>query len=423
MKIMLLSTIFPYPVDVGKKVVLSGLIRFFCERVGEENFYLICPNTDTPAFASAKFRKYTYAMPSEATRIVSVIKYGFLLRSKSIQESIFFSNRIKSKLQQAINDVQPDLVVFDTVRMGQYLPHLDLGNAAHVLYLDDLFSVRYEVMLQATKNNPSLKFNALGNFEKNIPGFLRPYVKKISRLQSILLSIESKKIRHSEIQQSRRFPLSLLINKAEARMLRQWSGSRVEVLPPLLSTPERAYARTWSGSAVFVFLGGLDVPHNAVSIENFVEQQLPKIVQAIPDVLIRIIGKNPSSRLVELVAKNSRYVVIEGYVENLGEVLNAACAMLVPLLFGSGVKLKTIDAMAFGIPILSSDYGVEGVDAPDDETTFIRENDLQRYSAHMKNLLEPEYNSRLSHASFDFYSLHYAEAVVKHLYTDIFAIR
>ena len=423
MKIMLLSTIFPYPVDVGKKVVLSGMIRFFCERVGEENFHLVCPHTDTPAFASAKFNSHTYAMPSEITRIVSVIKHGFLLRKKSIQESIFFSHSIKSRLQQAIDEVQPDLVVFDTVRMGQYLPHLDLGSAAKVLYLDDLFSVRYSVMLQATKNNPSLKFNALGNFEKNIPGFLRPYIKKISGLQNILLRIEADKIRQSEIRQSQQFPLNLLINKAETRLLRQWSGSRVEVLPPLLSTPERAYARTWSGAPVFIFLGGLDVPHNAVSIENFLEQQLPSIMKVMPNVLIRIIGKNPAPQLVALVAKNSRYVVIEGYVENLGEVLNTACAMLVPLVFGSGVKLKTIDAMAYGIPIISTAYGVEGVDTPDGEATFILEDDLPSYATHMKNLLDAEYNSRLSHASFDFYSMHYAEAVVKRLYADIFSIK
>lgn len=423
MKIMLLSTIFPYPVDVGKKVVLSGMIRFFCEQVGEENFHLVCPDTDTAAFASAAFNKHTYSMPSEIIKIVSVIKHGFLLRKKSIQEAIFFSSSIKLRLQQAIDQVQPDLVVFDTVRMGQYLPHLDLGRAARVLYLDDLFSVRYRVMLQATKNNPSLKFNALGNFEKNIPGFLRAYVKKIAGLQSILLRVEADKIRQSEIRQAQQFPLNLLINKAETRLLRTWSGSRVDVLPPLLSTPERTYARSWSGTPVFIFLGGLDVPHNAVSIENFIEQQLPKIVEAIPNVLIRIIGKNPSPLLVALVAENSRHVVIEGYVENLGEVLNTACAMLVPLVFGSGVKLKTIDAMAYGIPILSTDYGVEGVEVPDGEPTFVVENDLPSYAAHMKNLLDVEYNRRLSHASFDFYSTHYAEEVVKRLYTEIFSVK
>lgn len=422
MKIMLLSTIFPYPVDVGKKVVLSGMIRFFCERVGEENFYLVCPKTDTPEFTAARFKKFTFSMPSEAVRIGSVLKHSFLRRRKSIQESIFFSRDIKAALQHAIDAVRPDLVVFDTVRMGQYLPHLDLGAANKVLYLDDLFSVRYEVMLRSTQNNPALKFNPLGNFEKNIPGFLRSYVKKVAVVQRMLLRTEAGKIRVSEIAQSRQFPLSLLINQAETRLLQQWSGSRVEVLPPLLSTPGRQYGRTWSGAPVYVFLGGLDVPHNAVSIENFIEQYLPSIIEAIPEVLIRVIGKNPSAALVALVARYARHVVIEGYVKDLGEVLNSSCAMLVPLVFGSGVKLKTIDAMAYGIPILSTDYGVEGVEVPDGESTFVVENDLSRYAGHMKKLLDLETNRRLSRVSFDFYSGHYAEAVVKARYASIFGL-
>ncbi|MFM2089123.1 MAG: hypothetical protein RLZZ237_3992, partial [Pseudomonadota bacterium] len=366
------------------------------------------------------FKHVNYLLPTGIVRLKNVLFKTLLSRKKSIQESLFFSVDILKSLQQAIDQVDADLIVFDTIRMGQYFPLLKIGKAKSVLYLEDLFSVRYKSMIRALQLPETKSFNPLGNFERHVPKMFQPYIKKFSFLQKMLLSYESKLVENSEASQARIFPDNLLINRSEADLLSSWGGRGVHVFPPYVSSTVRPYSRTWKGRPVFVFLGGLDVPHNAVSLEDFIDAHLPSIIKDIPDVLIRVIGKNPAPSLLELVKKFPDSVHIEGYVDSLNEVLHEACAMLVPLLFGSGVKLKTIDALSYGLPIIATDFGVEGVGVSTGNRDCIVENDLSKYGAWMKKLLDLQFNQELSRNSYNLYIDNYSDKSVRNQYSKIF---
>ena len=420
MKVMLVSTLYPYPADVGKKVVITGLIRYFCEKVSAEKFYLVYPDKDAEQELHHDFNRINYPFPSATVRLKNIFLQTLFLRRKSIQESLFSSDAILSSVQQAIDTVKPDLIVFDTIRMGQYFPKLNTGRAQSVLYLDDLFSVRYKSMIRALNLPQTLAFNPLGNFERHVPAIFRPLIKKFSFLQKFLLSYESKLVESSEIKQAKYFPSNLLINKTEVELLRSRGGNNVNVCPPYVSSAIRPYARSWAGSPVFVFLGGLDVPHNAVSLECFIDEQLDEIIKAIPGVIIRVIGKNPTHSLLELARKFPDNLRIEGYVKSLDGVLHGACAMLVPLLFGSGVKLKTIDALSYGLPIIATDFGVEGVGVSDSNEHCIVENDFSKYAMRMKNILDVKVNTQISLSSYQFYVENYSADSVGKKYSKIF---
>lgn len=420
MKVALISTLYPFPADVGKKVVVTGLVRFFCEKIFPENFHLIFPSTNPVPAKSHEFKQWNYVLPTGTIKLRNIFLYTLLGRRKSIQESLFFSSDTVKSLQKIINEIDADILIFDTIRMGQYLPLLNTGKAKNILYLEDLFSVRYQSMIRALNIPETKSFNPLGNFEKHVPKIFRPYIKSFAFVQKLLLSYESKLVQNSEIAQAKIFSESLLINKAEAELLASKGGRNVHVFPPYVSSQVRPYARAWSGAPVFVFLGGLDVPHNAVSLENFIDEHLPKIVQDIPDVLIRVIGKNPAPSLLELVKKFPHHVRIEGYVDSLDEVLHGACAMLIPLVFGSGVKLKTIDALSYGLPIIATDFGVEGVGVSAENHDCIVENDLSKYGSWMKKLLEPQFNEQISRNSYRLYMENYSDTGIRKRYSKIF---
>lgn len=421
MKVALISTLYPFPADVGKKVVVSGLVRFFCETISAENFYLIFPSTSVISQSPYAFHRVNYFLPSGMIKLRNIFLFTFLGRKKSIQESLFFSSDIVKSLQNAIDEIDADIIVFDTIRMGQYLPLLKTGKARNVLYLEDLFSVRYQSMICALNLPETKSFNPLGNFERHVPKLFRSYIKKFSFVQKMLLSYESKLVARSEAVQARKFPDNLLINKAEAQLLSSWGGRGVHIFPPYVSSINRLYKRSWNGQPVFVFLGGLDVPHNAVSLENFIDRYLSEIIKDIPEVMIRVIGKNPSPSLVELVKKFPMHVRIEGYVDSLDEVLYGACAMLVPLLFGSGVKLKTIDALSYGLPIIATDFGAEGVGISVNHDCIV-ENDLSKYGEWMKKLINVEFNKKISDNSYQLYLDNYSGHSVKAKYSEIFGI-
>ena len=115
--------------------------------------------------------------------------------------------------------------------------------------------------------------------------------------------------------------------------------------------------RRYGGEPVFVFLGALNLPHNQFSIVHFIECQMDKIIKKMPGARLRIIGRDGSSELNKLAEKYRGSVVVEGFVEDLDAVFRESCAMVIPLLFGSGVKIKTLEAISRGLPVISTDFG------------------------------------------------------------------
>ena len=89
-----------------------------------------------------------------------------------------------------------------------------------------------------------------------------------------------------------------------------------------------------------------------------VREVLPFIRRAIPWVRIRVTGKNPPSELVALADPN---VCFEGHVTDLREFYDHIRVAIVPNRFGSGVKLKTVEAVQHAVPTVSTSIGAEGL--------------------------------------------------------------
>ena len=78
------------------------------------------------------------------------------------------------------------------------------------------------------------------------------------------------------------------------------------------------------------------------------------------------------------------------------------------LLFGSGVKRKTLEAFARGLPVISTTYGVEGIPI-ENHVNCVVENDIARYLAPMSKLLDVDHNADMSHQAYKLYRQHYSK--------------
>ena len=96
--------------------------------------------------------------------------------------------------------------------------------------------------------------------------------------------------------------------------------------------------------------------------------------------------------------------------------------MIVPLLFGSGVKLKIIDALAHGVPIVSTPVGIDGIRIASGTQCLIA-NRLQEFPDLMASLTDPDVNQRFSLESRAVYESEYAPSVVTEEYAQVFNLR
>jgi glycosyltransferase involved in cell wall biosynthesis len=234
------------------------------------------------------------------------------------------------------------------------------------------------------------------------------------------LRLEQSLVEKRERECVKHFDSNLLINAEEANLLQRETGhSSIQTVKPLLTDIGRVVDRRYNGDPVFVFLGALSVPHNQFSIIYFIETQMDKIIDKIPGVRLRVIGRGESRELLRLAQKYKGIVSIEGFLDDLNTVFSESCAMIIPLLYGSGVKIKTLEALARALPVISTDFGVEGIPVTNSVNCIV-ENDINQYPQLMRAVVDIDYNLDISRKAHSFYLENYSEERVFQEYELLF---
>jgi glycosyltransferase involved in cell wall biosynthesis len=421
MKILMVSTQYPYPKDNGKKIILSSILEYFIEKYRNGNVeYIVVGDSfleEEPVVKVKLFNK-----PSVIEQVKNVILYSGFLRKKSIQESVLFSSKIKKRLIEYIESNEFDIVIYDTIRISQFFEGNQFNKTKEFVYLDDLFSVRYEKILKSIKEFPDVDFNVIGNFSKFLPAFAQKLV-SFRTLNKFLLEFERRIIKKREIETAKMYSNSLLISQKEANLLNERSNCSTvkSIRPVVINRKDILYNRNFTGEPNFIFLGALNIPHNNVSIYNFIKLNMDKLIEEIPNIKLQIVGKNPSPKLIELAENYPNNIELLGFVDNLDLLFSKACAMIVPLLFGSGVKLKTLEAFSRGLPVIATDYGIEGIDLPLKGECIV-ENKIENYVHHMKMLTDKQVNEKMSKLSFEFFNSYYSKNAVYAQYDRLFQL-
>lgn len=418
MRVLFIATQYPYPKDNGKKIILASMLEYFIHKYGSKNVeYILVGNEKGEEKPKIKVKQFIGS--NNMNKVKNILIYSGILQKKSIQESVLYSNLIAKDIKQYINQSNFDIVIYDTIRVSQMFEKEKNNNTREFVYLDDLFSVRYANMLRVMNEFPGMKINTLGNFAKQLPNVAQKLV-SFELINKLLLKFEKKIIYKREIYTARNFKNTLLISQNEVEVLKERANvSTIKSIRPIVSGEEIKYSRDFKGNPSFIFLGALNIPHNNVSITYFIKNNIETLIEKIPDVKLLIVGKNADQELIKLSKNYKDNIKIMGYVEDLDKLFNEACAMIIPLLFGSGVKLKTIEALSRGLPVISTDFGVEGIDLPN-KGEYIKENDLNKYAYHMKQLCDEQVNLEMSRLAYDFYVRNYSKEAVFAQYEKVF---
>lgn len=415
--VALISAVDPYPTDAGKKVVLAGFLDYFAERHGADQVHYV--KVGSPP--GDGFAVTVHNVPAPDGRdVLRAVATRTALGRASLQESFLYGPQTGTAIRALLTELQPTLQVFDTVRMAQYAS--DDVAAQQICYLDDLFSERYDRMLSAAQRYPDVEISPLGNFAEHVPRRLRPLATRRAS-QTALLRLERRLVRRSEDRTARRFQRCLLVNADEARSLQRRTGldaTRIAAVPPLVSTASAAN-RMYSGAPEFVFLGLLSLPHNEDGVYSFLTTVWPLVLARIPGAHLRVIGRDVSDRLLTLARKFPDSVTVDGYVPDLGEALEQAAALINPLRFGSGIKLKVFEALSRALPVVSTTVGAEGI-ASGPGTGIVVADDPPAMAEALCSLVAIEENLKRSAEAREHFETTYSRDAVFRAYDDVFAV-
>jgi glycosyltransferase involved in cell wall biosynthesis len=120
-----------------------------------------------------------------------------------------------------------------------------------------------------------------------------------------------------------------------------------------------------------LFFGSLWYPPNTQALEWLLEAW-PAVRQRVPGAILSVAGRGAPPALAAKAAQ-TQGVELLGFVPDLKALLRGAALAVIPLLQGGGTKIKTIEAMAAGLPILASPIAAEGLALEDGVHAVLRE--------------------------------------------------
>ncbi|MEJ8545652.1 glycosyltransferase family 4 protein [Brevibacillus borstelensis] len=166
------------------------------------------------------------------------------------------------------------------------------------------------------------------------------------------------------------------------------NGVDIDYIKPVLDPATR-------DQQSLVFTAGMFWFPNEDGLLWFAESIFPKIAAVHPHLRIFVAGKEPSEKVKALQMKDSRYV-ITGYVDDIRDYLYRGTVFICPLRLGGGTKVKILEAMASGIPVVSTVSGSKGIKANDHEHILIAKNEEEFAKKVLALLRQPELRKELA---------------------------
>lgn len=116
-----------------------------------------------------------------------------------------------------------------------------------------------------------------------------------------------------------------------------------------------------------LFLGAMNRPANMEAIRYFFREAWPSVRKAVPEAELTVAGGGMPDALNKELAVDS-HVTLAGFVERVEDAYKSAAIFVAPILAGGGIIVKILDAMAAGVPVVTTSFGNEGIRArPGDE--------------------------------------------------------
>lgn len=276
-------------------------------------------------------------------------------------------------LAQVLEERSFDLIQVESIHLAAYLPTLRAASSRPVV-ICDWHNIESELMRRYSTQAPNFLY--------------RLYARRTSRQLELL-----------ERRAGQEFDAHLTVSERDrAQLLDHSPGARVFVIENGVDAsyysdePLRRAHNAWlaqtrkagktidppgdsSGDAPqrrrVVFVGSMDYHANVDAAVHFTREVWPHLRERVPGLTFAIVGRDPAPR-VRLLAEIPG-VEVTGTVDDVRPFYSEAVAAVIPLRVGGGSRLKILEAMAAGVPVISTRLGAEGLDVRDGEDIILAE--------------------------------------------------
>ena len=282
----------------------EGVLRELCERVELEPF---------DASSLARSRRLAAAV----------------LTRTAFQSRFFFSREAAERLARRLREERFDAFVAESLYMYPYVP----AEARGVTVLDTLNAEVRRVQAMAA---------VLGR-----------------RPRGLVARLQLEPVRRFEAEAASGVARVVAVSQEEGRYFEGLAPGKVDVVPNGVDCEQIAQRAGLPAEPRLLFVGSMDYSANVDAVEHLIDDVLPRLGRA--DAVVDLVGSNPRPAIRKAAERSRIRVEVHGQVPSTEPYFEQARLLVVPLRFGGGTRLKILEALARGVPVVSTTLGCEGL--------------------------------------------------------------
>jgi glycosyltransferase involved in cell wall biosynthesis len=357
-RILQITKKFPYPVIDGEVIAVNNLTKGFAQ-LGHQ-VTVLALNTNKHYFDISKLPEEVKAMATYKavdinTDISAVKAFANLFSNESYNIERFYSPEFERLIEEELGSAQYDMVLLETIYLMRYI----------------------EVIRRSTKAKVVLRPH---NVEYLIWHRLAAHEKNAAKKQ--YLNLLTRRMKAFELANINKADVLAPVSETDMQMfIAEGAKTRYKAFPIGYEIPKQL-PQVEEENAV-EFIGGMDWLPNYVGVKWFINHIWPLVVEKKPEAKFYLAGRNFPDDLKQ---RQDKGLVVVGEVADAKQFIASKTISVVPLLAGSGMRVKIIEAMALGRAIVSTSVGAESIAYTHNENILIADGEQHIADAVIKLL-------------------------------------
>ena len=411
-KILFVMPRLPFPATSGRKTSLYHYCRILSEELGYKLIVAAFLEKEDNPNLKPKFidRMEILPKPASITKIKNILIDSVILKRKPMQVSLYWNPEAKKIIDMLVDEEKPDIIIGDMVRSTEYIRDY---NAFRIADLDDRISLRYQRQLDYDITG----INPYGAFLNTLPKMIQK-IMLWKPLKGYVVKNEINLLRRYELEISEQCDKTIFVAQQEADILnKELHKNKACAVPIGVDVDYFSLRYKNSEEGKIAFLGALGVAHNEFAVRYFIKEILPLILFEYPKAKFLVVGGGASEDLLKL---QSEYVIFTGRVEDVRDYLEECSVFVCPMTFGSGIKTKNLEAMAMGLPVVTTSIGAENINARNERDWIVADSSEKFAKAILEILVNENKRLSLSKNGSIFVREHFTWKVAKEKFAEIF---
>ena len=354
MRILLLCNKPPYPASEGGPMAMNSIITGLLE-AGHQVKILAINNEKYHVKESDIPEEYKQKTGIELIDVDLAIKplYAFLnlFTRKSYHVERFISEDFKARLTEVLEKEQFDVVQLEVLFMAPYVETIRAHSKAMIVLR--AHNVEHKIWERVAKETRSpIKRWYINHLAKTLKEFELNALETVDGVAAI--------------------------TRKDAAFFRKYCSK------PVIDIPFGVYPEQFDpkyeieGKPKFYHIGSMNWMPNEEGIRWFINEVLPKTVEKVPDFVYHLAGRSMPEWLTTM---KDPHVDVIGEVPDAKEFVTNHDVAIVPLLSGSGIRIKIIESMALGKTVITTRVGAEGILYDEEVNIIIAENKAKMVEA------------------------------------------